>query len=73
MASKKTFLLRLDEASFAALEQWAANEFRSVNGQLEWIIHQALRQHGYLNQKDKHTKNPPEAPTTPPEGNSPSE
>jgi hypothetical protein len=34
----------LDESTYKALEKWAADEFRSVNGQLEWIIDQALRQ-----------------------------
>lgn len=43
MASKKNFVLRIDEATYEALEKWAADEFRSVNGQLEWLIAQALR------------------------------
>ena len=34
----KNFLLRLDRASMEALERWAADEFRSVNGQLQWIV-----------------------------------
>jgi hypothetical protein len=46
MAAKKTFVLRIDEHTFAALEKWAADEFRSVNGQLEWIISQALKENG---------------------------
>ncbi|MCC6411703.1 MAG: hypothetical protein IT270_08590 [Saprospiraceae bacterium] len=44
MAGKKSFVLRIDEQTFAALEKWAADEFRSVNGQLEWIIHNALKE-----------------------------
>ncbi len=43
MAAKKSFVLRMDEAMYAALEKWAADEFRSVNGHLEWIISQALK------------------------------
>jgi hypothetical protein len=43
MAEKKSFVLRIDERTFAALEKWAADEFRSVNGQLEWLIVKALR------------------------------
>ncbi|MCB0522942.1 MAG: DNA-binding protein [Saprospiraceae bacterium] len=43
MSAKKSFVLRLDEAAYAALEKWAADEFRSVNGQLEWIISKALK------------------------------
>lgn len=46
MASKKNFVLRIDEATYAALEKWAADEFRSVNGQIEWILNQALREVG---------------------------
>jgi hypothetical protein len=43
MAEKKSFVLRLDALTYAALEKWAQDEFRSVNGQLEWIINQALK------------------------------
>lgn len=46
MSSKKNFVLRLDEDSFKVLEKWAADEFRSVNGQLEWIIDRALKEAG---------------------------
>ena len=38
----KGFLLRIDPDTMAAVEQWAAAEFRSVNGQLQWIINDAL-------------------------------
>lgn len=40
---KKKFVLRVDEKTMAAVEKWAADEFRSVNGQLEWIITKALK------------------------------
>ncbi|MCO6464421.1 MAG: hypothetical protein J5I52_09775 [Saprospiraceae bacterium] len=43
MTEKKSFALRLDKATFEALEKWAADEFRSVNGQLEFLIHKALK------------------------------
>jgi hypothetical protein len=43
MAKKKVFALRLDEEVYTAIEQWAADEFRSTNGQLEWIISKALK------------------------------
>ncbi|GAB4498210.1 MAG: Arc family DNA-binding protein [Saprospiraceae bacterium] len=46
MAAKKSFVLRIDETTYAALEKWAADEFRSVNGQLEWLIDKALRESG---------------------------
>lgn len=47
-SAKKSFALRLDESTYKALERWAANEFRSVNGQVEWLIVQALKQHGQI-------------------------
>ena len=43
-ADSKSFLLRVD--TMTALEEWAASEFRSVNGQLQWIIADALRRAG---------------------------
>ena len=46
MAGKKTFVLRLNQETYEALEKWASDEFRSVNGQLEWIIDQALANSG---------------------------
>lgn len=42
----KTFLLRVDAETMEALEKWAADEFRSVNGQLQWIIAEALKKSG---------------------------
>jgi hypothetical protein len=43
MTKKKTFALRLDNEILAAVEKWAADDFRSTNGQLEWIIYKALK------------------------------
>ncbi len=42
----KTFLLRVDAETMEAVEKWAADEFRSVNGQLQWIIAEALKKSG---------------------------
>lgn len=44
--SKKSFVLRIDQATYAALEKWSADEFRSVNGQIEMLIDQSLRNAG---------------------------
>lgn len=46
MSGKKQFVLRIDSEMYNAVEKWAGDEFRSVNGQLEWIIDQALRKAG---------------------------
>lgn len=45
-ATTKNFVLRVDAATMEALEQWADDEFRSINGQLQWIIAEALRRSG---------------------------
>lgn len=43
MSNKKSFALRIDSDILLAVEKWAADEFRSTNGQLEWIISKALK------------------------------
>ena len=43
MSKKKPFALRLSPELMKAVEKWAADEFRSVNGQLEWMITKCLR------------------------------
>jgi len=50
---KKPFVLRLSPEMMNALEKWAADEFRSVNGQIEWIINRALRESGRLKKDDE--------------------
>lgn len=42
----KSFLLRMDTVTMEAVERWAADEFRSVNGQLQWIVTEALKRSG---------------------------
>lgn len=51
MADKKPFVLRLDPELLKAVEKWAGDEFRSTNGQLEWIISKALKEAGRVKQK----------------------
>jgi hypothetical protein len=46
MGERKTILLRLDPKKLKALEKWAADEFRSTNGQIEFILDDALRKAG---------------------------
>ena len=46
MTARKSFLLRMDPNLFEQLERWAADEFRSVNGQVEFILRDALRKRG---------------------------
>ena len=47
----KNFVLRVDAETMDALEKWAADEFRSINGQLQWIIAEALRKNGRMKKK----------------------
>ena len=56
MAKKatKSFILRVDSDTMDAIEKWAADEFRSTNGQLQWIINEALRKAHRLPKNKKH-------------------
>ena len=45
-SNTRSFVLRIDGETMDALEKWAADEFRSTNGQLQWIIAEALRRSG---------------------------
>ena len=55
MPEKKRFLLRLDPGVYAALEHWAADEFRSANGQIEFLLRDALRRAGRLKKRSDET------------------
>jgi hypothetical protein len=56
---KKNFALRVDAEIFEAIEKWAADEFRSSNGQIEWILSTALKKAGRLpKKKPSPTANP---------------
>lgn len=44
MAEKKSFALRIDSETMKAIEKWAADEFRSVNGQIEWMLNNSLKE-----------------------------
>ena len=59
-SSIKSFVLRVDTETMDAIEKCAADEFRSTNGQLQWIIAEALRKSGRLKKKSSKTGNKPE-------------
>lgn len=44
MAEKKSFLLRIDAQTLEQLKRWADDDFRSLNGQLEYLLQKALRE-----------------------------
>ncbi len=45
MSAKKAFALRINEDILKAVEKWASDEFRSTNGQIEWMLMQCLKEH----------------------------
>lgn len=53
MTKKKSFVLRLDPATLKAVEKWSADEFRSMNGQLEFIITKALKENRRIPKEKK--------------------
>lgn len=63
MAEKKKFLLRIDDALYTALEKWAADDFRSINAQIEFMLKDALKKSGRLNNGSQNSQingqNPP--------------
>jgi hypothetical protein len=56
MSEKKPFVLRIDPEKLKALEKWAADEFRSTNGQIEYILDQALKKSGRSRSKSENIK-----------------
>ena len=53
----KSFALRIDQETMEAIEKWAADEFRSTNGQIQYILNQALKKAGRLKKDKKDTNN----------------
>ena len=49
----KSFVLRIDSERMNAIEKWAADEFRSVNGQIVYILDQALKKNGRLKKENQ--------------------
>lgn len=59
---RKSFLLRINPTLWEELERWAADEFRSVNGQIEFLLQRAV---------DERRKRPPPRPVEQPDGSEP--
>lgn len=55
--ANKGFLLRLDPDMMEQVEKWAAQEFRSVNGQIQWIIAESLKRNGRISKKNTEAEN----------------
>jgi hypothetical protein len=56
VSKRKSFVLRIDPETFKQVEKWADDEFRSVNGQLEWMINKSLKDAKRLSNKQKAKK-----------------
>jgi len=52
-SNTKNFILRLDASMMDAIEAWAADEFRSTNGQIQWILAEALKKSGRMKKPKK--------------------
>jgi len=59
VSKRKSFVLRIDPETFKQIEKWADDEFRSVNGQLEWIINKSLKEVKRLPKKQKSEEEDP--------------
>ena len=56
MADRKPFLLRMDRQVLDALQRWANDDLRSLNGQIEFVLRRALKQAGRLPDKEESEK-----------------
>jgi hypothetical protein len=68
MAERKSFLLRLDPDTFDAVQRWAADDLRSVNGQVEFLLRRALRDAGRLSDGGRRARSRPGAAGDRPDG-----
>jgi hypothetical protein len=57
MSKKKAFALRINEDMLKAIEKWAADEFRSTNGQIEWMLMQYLKDNNRVPKNKTNTNN----------------
>jgi len=62
MARKKSFPLRISEDIYNALEAWAGDELRSVNGHIEYLLRESLKRNGRLNKENREKENDGEEP-----------
>ena len=53
MADKKPFVLRINAETMKRIEKWAADEFRSVNGQIEWMLSKCLKEAGRMKSEEQ--------------------
>jgi len=56
MSEKKSFIIRINQEVYTALEKWATDEFRSVNGQIEYLLTNALKSSGQIKKNKNNEK-----------------
>ncbi|HOT89483.1 MAG TPA: Arc family DNA-binding protein [Bacteroidales bacterium] len=56
MSEKKSFIIRINQEVYTALEKWATDEFRSVNGQIEYLLTNALKSSGRIKKNKNNEK-----------------
>ena len=56
MSEKKSFIIRINQEVYTALEKWATGEFRSVNGQIEYLLTNALKSSGRIKKNKNNEK-----------------
>lgn len=61
MAKRKQYPLRVDSEVWEAIERWAADDLRSVNAQVEFILRKSLKDAGRLGKRDAPADEPDEA------------
>ncbi len=57
--ARKQIVLRIDEDTLKAIEKWASDDFRSINGQIEWLLSESVKKAKRLNKKLKEVEGPP--------------
>ena len=62
MADRKAFLLRIDPKVLEALQRWADDDLRSLNGQIEFVLRRTLREQGRLKEEPAAEPSPPLQP-----------
>ena len=63
MAARKSFLLRVDAAVLEAMQRWANDDLRSLNGQIEYVLRDALRRAGRTLAAEPRTASDDEPPS----------
>lgn len=58
MAKRKSFALRIDASTFAAMHRWAKDDLRSLNGQIEFVLRDALQKAGRLAKRSVNSDDP---------------